>query len=127
MIPVLLVLTGLGFATSGLTDSHRDGDQAAVTVGMTNTLKFTPDTVRIKRGESVRWKNNSLLVHSVTADRAEATVDGIVEIPQGAEPFDSGLMDPKEEFQHTFTIAGTYKYFCIPHEGAKMYGWVIVE
>lgn len=99
----------------------------AATVEMTNTLKFTSDTVRIPAGQTVRWKNSSLLVHSVTADPSEATMEGSVTLPDGAEPFDSGLMDPEETFEHTFKKPGTYTYFCIPHEAAKMRGTVIVE
>ncbi|MDX1638599.1 MAG: plastocyanin/azurin family copper-binding protein [Balneolaceae bacterium] len=99
----------------------------AATVGMTNTMKFTPDTVRISAGETVEWNNSSLLAHSVTGDPSQSTIQGSAQLPEGADPFDSGMMDPKETFRHTFNTPGTYQYFCIPHEGAKMYGWVIVE
>lgn len=99
----------------------------AAEVGMTNTLKFTPDTVRVEVGETVRWTNSSIIVHTVTADPEEATIDESVRIPDGAAPFDSGIMDPKATFEHTFEVAGTYRYFCMPHEATKMYGTVIVE
>ncbi|HKK45001.1 MAG TPA: plastocyanin/azurin family copper-binding protein [Balneolaceae bacterium] len=99
----------------------------ATSVEMTNMLKFNPDTVRIKVGETVRWHNTSDLVHSVTGDPSKATIKGSAQLPEGAKPFNSGMMDPKATFTHTFTVAGTYKYFCIPHEGVKMYGWVIVK
>ncbi len=102
-------------------------DDPAAVVGMTNMLKYTPDTVRVQVGETVRWENSSLIMHTVTADPSEATVDGSVQLPDGAEPFDSGNLDPDQTFEYTFQTPGTYQYFCIPHEGAKMYGWVIVE
>jgi plastocyanin len=98
----------------------------AAVVEMTNTMKFTPDTVRITKGQTVKWNNTSLLAHSVTADPAKSTIDGSVQLPDGAKSFDSGMLDPKQTFQHTFNKTGTYQYFCIPHEGAKMFGWVIV-
>ena len=101
--------------------------QADVKVGMTNDMKFTPDTVRIEVGETVEWKNSSLLAHSVTADPSKSTIQGSAQLPDGAKPFDSGMMDPEQSYSHTFNTAGTFKYFCIPHEGAKMYGWVLVE
>ncbi|NBC27849.1 MAG: halocyanin [Bacteroidetes bacterium] len=103
------------------------GQEPAVTVGMTNTMKFDADTVRINVGEMVEWKNSSLLAHSVTGDPAESSVEGSAVLPDGAKPFDSGMMDPEETFTHTFEVPGTYQYFCIPHEGAEMFGWVIVE
>ena len=94
---------------------------------MTNSLNFEPDTVRIERGQTVRWENTSVIVHTVTADPDEATIDGSVKLPDGASPFDSGTLDPKATFEHPFDTPGTYRYFCIPHEGTKMYGTVIVE
>jgi len=101
--------------------------EPAVVVEMTNTLTFTPDTVTIRVGQTVRWENTSLLMHTVTADPGEATMAGSVTLPANAEPFDSGNMDPEETFQHTFDTPGTYTYFCIPHEAAKMRGTIIVE
>lgn len=101
--------------------------EPAVKIGMTNTMKFDPDTVRIEAGQTVLWVNSSLLVHSVTADPEEATIEGSVSLPDKAEPFDSGMMDPEQTFEHTFKHPGEYVYFCIPHEGANMRGVVIVE
>lgn len=106
---------------------YSDDPKPAVTVGMTNALKFTPDTVRIKAGQTVLWKNSSLLVHSVTADPSEGTIEGSVKLPKGARSFNSGLMDPEEIFEHTFNKPGSYTYFCIPHEAARMRGVVIVR
>jgi plastocyanin len=99
----------------------------AATVGMTNTLEFDPDTVRVQAGQTVRWTNGSVIVHTVTADPEKATKDESVRLPDGAAPFDSGDMDPNTTFEYTFDVPGTYRYFCIPHEGTKMYGTVIVE
>lgn len=111
---------------AGSATAQSDGGPAA-TVGMTNTLQFTPDTVRVQVGETVRWENSSVVVHTVTADPEEATLEESVRLPEGASPFDSGNMDPKETFEYTFEVPGTYRYFCIPHEATKMYGTVIVE
>lgn len=101
-------------------------DPAAV-VGMTNTLEFTPANVTIQAGETVRWENTSVIVHTVTADPEEATLEGSIQLPKGAEPFDSGNLDAKETFEHTFQTPGTYTYFCIPHEAAKMRGTIVVK
>lgn len=103
------------------------GPEPAVKIGMTNTMKFDPDTVTIEAGQTVLWENTSLLAHSVTADPEKATLEGSVSLPDKAEPFNSGIMDPEETFVHTFKHPGKYVYFCIPHEGAKMIGVVIVK
>ncbi|WP_022836851.1 cupredoxin domain-containing protein [Salisaeta longa] len=94
---------------------------------MTNTLKFRADTVTVTVGETVQWKNTSVIAHTVTADPAEATLEASVRLPDGAEPFDSGMMDAGATFRHTFTVPGTYGYFCKPHEVTKMRGVVIVK
>ena len=98
----------------------------AAVVGMTNTLSFTKDTVRVEAGETVRWKNNSVIVHTVTADAEKATMEKSVRLPEGATPFHSGDLEPKATYEYTFEIPGRYRYFCVPHEAA-MRGTVIVE
>lgn len=135
------ITVSIAFSVTGLMNmsfsganviSENSGDLHAatdpdVTVGMTNLMTFEADTVRIEVGETVRWENTSMLAHSVTADPSESTVEGSAKLPEGAETFNSGMMDPEETFSHTFDVPGTYKYFCMPHEGANMFGWVIVE
>lgn len=102
------------------------GGAPAATVGMTNTLSFTKDTVRVTVGETVRWKNDSVIVHTVTADPEEATMDESMRLPNGASPFHSGRLKPDETFEYTFETPGRYRYFCVPHEAA-MRATVIVE
>ena len=51
------------------------------------------------------------------ADRGEAARDDL----QG------GLIGEGESYRHAFEVAGTYEYFCIPHEGSGMVGTVRVE
>ena len=80
-----------------------------VVVGMTNTLVFSPATVRVRVGQTVLWRNTSDIMHTVTAPS-----------------FDSGSMEPGDSFSHRFTEAGEYPYVCVPHERAGMVGRVIV-
>jgi plastocyanin len=106
---------------------QQEEDTPAATVGMTNSLEFTPPKVTIQVGETVLWKNNSDLVHTVTAMPDKANDNSHVDLPKGGEPFNSGMMQPGDTFRHTFTVPGHYKYFCIPHEAAGMIGEVVVE
>jgi plastocyanin len=99
----------------------------AAEVGMNNQLRFTPDTVRIRVGETVRWTNSSDVIHTVTADPGRAFDASRVRLPDGASTFDSGDMAPGEVFEYTFTVAGEYRYICVPHELTGMLGVVIVE
>jgi plastocyanin len=102
-------------------------DGPAAVVGMTNTMTYTPDTVRVEVGETVRWENSSAVMHTVTADPDEAFKDESVMLPDGASSFHSGNLNPKETFEYTFEVAGTYRYFCVPHEAVGMRGTVVVE
>jgi plastocyanin len=97
-----------------------------VFVDMGNTLRFAPETVRVRVGQTVVWRNTSDIMHTVTADPARAQVAASVRLPAGAPPFDSGALEPGAAFAHRFTVAGEYRYFCIPHERAGMTGAVVV-
>ena len=99
----------------------------AVEIEMTNRLLFSPDTVRIRSGETVLWRNSSMLPHTVTADASKAAAAKNVVLPVGAEPFDSGNIDAGGSYSYTFSVPGTYQYVCLPHELAGMIGVVVVE
>lgn len=96
-------------------------------VDMTNGRAFAPGEITVDVGETVTWRNGSLLVHTVTAVSDSATEEGSVRLPEGAEPFGSGRLGPNATFSHTFETPGTYRYFCIPHEEGGMVGTVHVE
>jgi plastocyanin len=111
-------------------EGHRHGaagEQAAVTVRMTDTLKYEPREVTIAAGETVTWDNSSGVVHTVTADPAKAANEDHVKLPEGGEPFDSGDIPPGATWSRTFEVPGDYRYFCIPHEMAGMVGTVHVK
>lgn len=102
-------------------------EEADVIVEMTGSLTFAPATVTIRVGETVRWDNVSSVPHTVTADPAEVADPDNVSLPAGALPFASPLISAGGSYARTFTVTGTYRYVCVPHEGAGMLGTVIVE
>jgi plastocyanin/uncharacterized protein YjdB len=78
---------------------------ATVTVNIIN-FAFTPNPVTINVGDTVHWvwqSNN----HSTTS----ATINGT---PQ-AESWNSGVVNLGATFDHTFTHAGTFGYYCSIH------------
>jgi plastocyanin len=89
-------------------------------VEMTTLLNFTPDDLTIVEGQTVEWRNRSIMDHTVTADPKLAKNPANAALPPGAEPFNSGEVDPGQVYRRTFTVPGTYRYFCIPHEGQGM-------
>jgi plastocyanin len=88
---------------------------------------YQPLKVTVKVGQSVEWINNAQTLHSVTTDPDSAQKPTDVSSPPGAKPFDSGFMRPGATFDYTFTVPGTYKYLCLPHEKDGMIGIVVVS
>ena len=103
---------------------------------MVEGQSFEPETITIAAGDTVVWTNETAEAHTVTA------VEG--SLPEGAAYFSSGgfsteeaanveadlakgLLTDGETFEHEFPVAGTYRYYCIPHRAAGMAGTVIVE
>lgn len=76
---------------------------------------YIPPEFVIKQGDSVTWHNQDVAFHSVTS--------GLYE--ERTNLFDSGHMDPDEQFSMTFDEQGTYDYFCSLHPWMK--GKIIVE
>lgn len=77
--------------------------------GMKN-ISYMQARMQIEVGTTVVWSNTDPLAHTVTA------VD---------KSFNSGLVDPGKTFRHTFTKAGTYTYYCMPHPFMK--GVIVVK
>jgi plastocyanin len=69
---------------------------------------FNPSTMNITGGDTITWQNNDVEIHTVTSGSPEN------ETNNGKE-FDSGNLNQGQTFEHTFTKAGTYNYFCIIH------------
>jgi len=127
MLGLLLTASLLSLGACGFGGpAYGPASDAAAVVEMTNGLAFQPDGVRIKAGETVEWRNRSLFTHTVTDDQARAKDAADAQLPEGVSSF-SAEVGPGEVYRHIFTVPGTYRYFCIPHEGRGMHGQVIVE
>lgn len=102
-------------------------EEPAATVAMTDAMRYDPPSITINAGETVLWRNTSGLVHTVTAEPEAARDPSHVQLPEGAEPFGSGMIQSGDTFTHTFTVPGEYTYFCVPHEMLGMVGTVTVQ
>jgi plastocyanin len=104
------------------------GASTPVVIKMTDKQPFyTPEKVSIKVGDTVQWVNDGQTVHSVSTTVANAQNPKDTSMPKGAQAFDSGFIPPGGDFSYTFTVPGTYKYFCLPHEKAGMVGVIVVK
>jgi plastocyanin len=95
-----------------------------VTVGPGGTFVFSPDTLSISVGDTVRWTWASL-GHSVTSGGSCAPDS------QFCSPDDmncpAGVLSPTGTvYQHTFSQAGSYTYFCFAHCVRGMVGSINV-
>jgi plastocyanin len=88
---------------------------------------YTPEKATIKVGDTVQWVNDGQTVHSVSTTAANAQKRSDASMPKGAQAFDSGFIPPGGDYSYTFTVPGTYKYFCLPHEKAGMVGVIVVK
>ncbi len=122
VVPLALAACGVGGPAY-----QPPGPDVAATVDMTPGLAFSPAEIRIRTGDTVAWRNQTVFAHTVTVDPRLASDPAHVSLPEGAEPFDSATVPAGQVFRHTFTVAGTYRYVCRPHESLNMLGTVIVE
>ena len=75
--------------------------------------KFTPATVSVHPGDTVEWKNDDTVDHTVTATGS------------GNPAFDSGTLKNGQIFRYVAKTKGTYDYICTIHPYMK--GQVIVK
>lgn len=90
-----------------------DPDANVVVVTLTN-YEFTPGDLTIEPGTTVRWVNQTSMLHTVTPDgHSEWTAASLSEVG--------------ETFTHTFDTEGAFPYYCSPHRSLGMTGSVTVE
>ena len=111
---------------TGTAASEQARVRPAVVVQMDGE-EYQPSKVTISAGQTVKWKNNTGDPHTVTVVPDKALVPADVALPKNAQPFDSGTIPAGMTFAHTFTVPGTYRYYCTLHEGNGMVGEVTVK
>ncbi|KAL4440020.1 hypothetical protein ABPG75_003021 [Micractinium tetrahymenae] len=112
---------GAGVASLALALS---ANAATVKLGADNgALVFEPASLTISKGESVTFVNNAGFPHNVVFDEDD--------VPSGvnaeAISHEDYLNAPGESFSVTFDTAGSYGYYCEPHQGAGMAGKITVN
>lgn len=82
-------------------------------------MYFDPLNLTIDPGDTVTWVNQDQEDHNVVT-----FPDGY---PKGAKGFRSPYLSKKDDkWSHTFDVAGTYNYHCIPHLFMGMRGNITV-
>jgi plastocyanin len=112
------LIFGLGLVLASSFSAFSQASDSVVVIRMTNEMKFVPNQVTVKVGQTVEWVGEpDGPSHNVTTDPEKVVDPGHVSFPRGAKPFDSGIIKSGKSFRHTFTTPGVYRYVCQPHEG----------
>lgn len=121
MLILAMAIAGCSSSTTDSGDTTNDdnntGDPGAATSSVTmEGISFIPGDLTVEVGTTVKWTNDSSVIHTVTSG-TDGTHDDI---------FNSGDMGPNDEFSYTFNEVGTFPYFCIPHVNQGMTGTITV-
>jgi plastocyanin len=110
-------------SASGCSQSSSSSSISVVPISITNGASsrsdapgYSPDIVTLVIGvnNTVTWTNDDSAAHTLTSSSA----------PSGAS-FNSGNMNIGATCTHTFTVPGTYRYFCKYH--SWMTGTIVVK
>jgi plastocyanin len=104
-----LLVAGLVAGNALLAAGSASAASQQVTVGR---YLFTPDTLTVSAGDTVTWVNRDPVPHAVAMTQAPVAV---------AAP----VMSTGNSWSYTFTVPGTYYYFCSAHP--DMRGSVTVQ
>jgi plastocyanin len=102
----------LAQSTSVMEESATE-EIASLTAENANTVisikdfAFSPDEIMIEKGETVTWKNEDAIAHTVTGST-----------------FSSGTLNAGDSYSYSFTDDGTFEYTCSFHP--QMTGKIIV-
>jgi plastocyanin len=123
VVSLTIVLSGCGLSGP----AHGPPAANAAAVVEMGFESFSPTDVTIRAGDTVEWRNTSLITHTVTDDPKRSTDPSDAGLPPGAQPFDSGDIPAGQVYLRRFTVPGTYQYFCTRHEAEGMSGTVVVK
>ena len=68
-------------------------------------FSFAPESLNVSVGDTVTWVNNGAYAHTTTSGETGS--------PDGK--WNSGSLVPGVSFEHVFTEAGNYHYYCSLH------------
>src|SRR3990172_5608417 len=127
LLAVSLLITGCGGAGGGGDSSSGTTTTISIISGasLKCTTAYFPNSVTILVGETITWKNNDTMAHTVTSTSDSGPECTAVGGSLTSAPLDSGTIAANGTFSHTFDTVGTYYYVCTI-AGHLMRGTVIV-
>ncbi len=123
---LLVAACGGGADSEELAEVVEAGERTVI-IRMTDDLKFVPENPTISVGDTVIWINEGSMLHTSTDKPGRAGVDEHNILPEGAEAWDSGMLEPDQSYRRALTVAGEYTYLCFLHEAGGMVGRLTVR
>ena len=93
-------------ASATATATEQEAVPAIVKVSIGDNF-YKPTDVTIRRGQSIRWKNDGAVPHTVTSDNASDV------------KFDSGKLEPRGVYALKPGSPGSLTYYCTIHGKAQ--------
>jgi plastocyanin len=106
-LALLIVMAAGRSETIGAASPEKPAAEVAIKI---DNFVFSPHTLTVPVGSTVRWTNHDDIPHTVVGDD---------------KSFKSKALDTDENFSYTFSRPGTYSYFCSIHP--KMTGKILVQ
>jgi len=103
--------SAFGLSASGLSGG---GSNSIFDITILN-FAFSPASLTIPVGSTVRWTNLDGPAHTATS------TNGFFGIGQPSPNgvFNSGILTTNQTFSYTFTTDGSFNYYCLPHPGMQ--------
>ena len=91
----------------------------------TALLAFSPDPVRIKKGQTVTWVGGDNITHVLVEGTYQVGPDHLRTEQTDDKAFSLRLTKKGQTVSHTYSTTGTFTYYCTIHHG--MNGTVVVS
>jgi plastocyanin len=106
-VPLIASLAVIGACSSDSGNPPPSG--TTITVGPNGSTQFSPNTVTINAGESVRflWASNAIDHNILPASGNPSALP--------SSPGAPTLLGPPQDFSVTFPVAGIYRFYCSAH------------
>ena len=104
-----------------------ESSEGMLVISMSDDMAFSPGHAVIDVGDTVVWIQEGALAHTTSDGPGKAAVPEHALLPEGAEPWDSGLLDAGQRYSVVFDTPGEYTYLCTIHEVAGMVGRITVR
>lgn len=114
--------------SSGTPEQSVSASSAAAKPGAEVPMVFTefkPTDFAIKAGETLTFVNENPIAHTIVGGSWTAGPDGLRTSEKADGSYSLDVAKKGDRVEHTFTMPGTYQFFCTIHFG--MNGTVVVS